>query len=107
MVLSGLEGTYAVPLTGPAIYSSWETRPIGSPLSVCGEIDRRDRERKARRERDERARRQVAPALHEGHAEAGDQPNLGPTTIAPTIRIGEFRKIPTAAIRAASTMNHR
>jgi hypothetical protein len=27
MVLSGLEGTYAVTLTGPAIYSSWETRP--------------------------------------------------------------------------------
>jgi hypothetical protein len=26
--LSGLEGTYAVPVTGPAIYSSWETRPI-------------------------------------------------------------------------------
>jgi hypothetical protein len=25
--LSGLEGTYAVPLTGPAIYSTWETRP--------------------------------------------------------------------------------
>src|SRR5205814_2216456 len=29
IVLSGLEGTYAVPLTGPAIYSSRETRPSG------------------------------------------------------------------------------
>jgi hypothetical protein len=27
--LSGLEGTYAVSLTGPAIYSTWETRPGG------------------------------------------------------------------------------
>ena len=27
IVLSGPEGTYAVPSTGPAIYSSWETRP--------------------------------------------------------------------------------
>jgi hypothetical protein len=27
IVLSGLEGTYAVPLTGPAIYSSCKTRP--------------------------------------------------------------------------------
>ena len=34
-------------------------------------------------------------------------PNSGPTTIAPTIRIGELRKIPTAAIRPASTMNNR
>ena len=47
------------------------------PESVRGEIDRRDREQKARRERDERARRQVAPALHESHAEAGDRPELG------------------------------
>ena len=28
MVLSGLEGTYAAPLTAPAIYSSPETRPL-------------------------------------------------------------------------------
>src|SRR4051794_12576730 len=27
IVFSGLEGTYAVPLTGPAIYSTWGTRP--------------------------------------------------------------------------------
>jgi hypothetical protein len=33
MVLSGLEGTYAVPLTGPVIYSSWETRPECQPSS--------------------------------------------------------------------------
>ena len=34
-------------------------------------------------------------------------PNSGPTTIAPTIRIGEFRKMPTAPISAASAMNIR
>jgi hypothetical protein len=33
IVLSGLEGTYAVPLTGLAIYSSWETRPPGKVRS--------------------------------------------------------------------------
>jgi hypothetical protein len=31
-------------------------------------------------------------------------PNSGPTTIAPTMRIGEFRKMPTAAMSAASSM---
>ena len=31
IVLSGLEGTYAVPLTGPAIYSTSETRPNRPP----------------------------------------------------------------------------
>jgi hypothetical protein len=31
--LSGLEGTYAVTSTGPAIYSSWETRPTADRAS--------------------------------------------------------------------------
>ena len=30
-LVSGLEGTYAVPLTGPAIYSGPETRPPARP----------------------------------------------------------------------------
>ena len=34
-------------------------------------------------------------------------PNSGPTTIAPTIRIGELRKIPTEAISPATTMKIR
>ena len=34
-------------------------------------------------------------------------PNSGPTTIAPTIRIGESRKMPTEAIRQASAMKMR
>jgi hypothetical protein len=34
IVLSGLERTYAVPSTGPAIYSSWETRPKRRATSV-------------------------------------------------------------------------
>ena len=34
-------------------------------------------------------------------------PNSGPTTIAPTIRIGEPRKIPTEAIRQARAMKTR
>ena len=34
-------------------------------------------------------------------------PNSGPTIIAPTIRIGESRKIPTEAIRQASAMKAR
>jgi hypothetical protein len=41
IVLSGLEGTYAVALTAPAIYSGWETRPSdGGPLSLRATCER-------------------------------------------------------------------
>ncbi len=38
---------------------------------------------------------------------AANGPYSGPTTIAPTIRIGESSRIPAAAIIAATAMNTR
>ena len=56
-------------------------------------------------ERDQRAPGEVAAALHESHADSpASGPNSGPTTIAPTMRIGWSSRIPTAAISIASTM---
>src|SRR5438034_6336439 len=38
MVFAGLEGTYAVALTAPAIYSSSETRPLPPPRLRIGRL---------------------------------------------------------------------
>ena len=63
-------------------------------------------DREAHAERGERAAREVRAPLDERDAEAGERARTpGPTTIAPTIRIGWSSRMPTAAICIASTMN--
>ena len=66
----------------------------------------RDAEREADGEGDERAPGEVGPAGSRARRQTpASGPNSGPTTIAPTIRIGESSTMPTAAICIAATMN--
>ena len=90
-------------------------RMVGGDEVLRGQVDAADREREQERGRDpdrkaDRERRAASAARRRGGAgRAATQspaigPNSGPTIIAPTIRIGESRKIPTEAIRQASAM---
>ena len=66
-----------------------------------------DPDREADRERRQRAQGDAARRSTTATQRPASGPNSGPTTIAPTIRIGESRKMPTEAIRQASTMKTR
>ena len=75
--------------------------PPGGPHDDAEEQRRDDGDEEADAERDLAGTDPMAIALPDAERDADDRRVLGPTTMAPTIRICEFVKMPTAAMSPA------